>query len=71
MDLALTTEQAELRKLAREFVDREIAPHATEWDRAGVIDRAVVRTLGPLGFLGLTIPEECGGSEGDHLAYVR
>lgn len=69
MDLALTTEQEALRKLAREFVDREIAPYATEWDRAGGIDRAVVRKLGALGFLGLTIPEEYGGSGGDHLAY--
>lgn len=69
MDLALSTEQLELRKLAAQFVDREIAPHAADWDRAGSVDRAVVRKLGDLGFLGLTIPEEYGGSAGDHLAY--
>ncbi|MDB1089081.1 acyl-CoA dehydrogenase family protein [Streptomyces sp. ACA25] len=69
MDLALSQEQAAVRRLAKEFVDREIAPHATEWDRAESIDRSVVTQLGELGFLGLTIPEEYGGSGGDHLSY--
>jgi alkylation response protein AidB-like acyl-CoA dehydrogenase len=70
VDLELTTEQAAVRDLARTFADREIVPYAAEWDRAGSIDRAVVRTMGELGFLGLTIPEEYGGSGGDHLSYV-
>ncbi|HEX5567590.1 MAG TPA: acyl-CoA dehydrogenase family protein [Streptomyces sp.] len=69
MDLELSEEQTAVRQVAREFVDREIVPHATEWDRAESIDRAVVKSLGDLGFLGLTIPEEYGGSGGDHLAY--
>ncbi|GAA2438365.1 acyl-CoA dehydrogenase family protein [Streptomyces macrosporus] len=69
MDLELSEEQAAVRRLAREFVDREIVPHAAEWDRAESIDPAVVKSLGDLGFLGLTIPEEYGGSGGDHLAY--
>jgi alkylation response protein AidB-like acyl-CoA dehydrogenase len=70
VDLELTPEQAAVRDLARDFADREIVPHAAEWDRAGSIDRAVVRKIGELGFLGLTIPEEYGGSGGDHLSYV-
>jgi alkylation response protein AidB-like acyl-CoA dehydrogenase len=69
MDLELSEEQAAVRRLAKEFVDREIVPHATEWDRAESIDRSVVKALGDLGFLGLTVPEEYGGSGGDHLAY--
>jgi alkylation response protein AidB-like acyl-CoA dehydrogenase len=69
VDLALSDEQAAVRKLAADFTDREIAPHATEWDRAERVDRGIVRKLGALGFLGLTIPEEYGGSGGDHLAY--
>ncbi|MCF6522505.1 acyl-CoA dehydrogenase family protein [Streptomyces sp. JJ36] len=70
MDLELTPEQAAVRDLARDFTDREIAPYAAEWDRAERIDREVVRKLGSLGFLGLTVPEEYGGSGGDHLSYV-
>ncbi|MQS15190.1 acyl-CoA dehydrogenase [Streptomyces kaniharaensis] len=69
MDLELSEEQAAVRDLAATFADREIAPHAAEWDRAESVDRAIVGKLGRLGFLGLTIPEEYGGSGGDHLAY--
>lgn len=69
VDLALSGEQEAVRRLAEEFVAREIAPHAVAWDRAEEVDRAIVRKLGAVGFLGLTVPEEYGGSGGDHLAY--
>ncbi|MFD7734954.1 acyl-CoA dehydrogenase family protein [Kitasatospora phosalacinea] len=69
MDLELTEEQAAARELAAAFTDREIVPFAAEWDRAESIDLGIVRKLGALGFLGLTLPEEHGGSGGDHLAY--
>ena len=70
MDLTLSEEHAALRRLAAEFTDREIAPHAAEWDRAEHVDVKIVPRLGDLGFLGLTIPEEYGGSGGDHFGYV-
>ncbi|MCX4745222.1 acyl-CoA dehydrogenase family protein [Kitasatospora sp. NBC_01287] len=69
MDLQLSEEQAAVRALAADFTDREIAPHAAAWDRAESVDRSVISKLGKLGFLGLTIPEQYGGSGGDHLAY--
>src|SRR3954463_8673537 len=69
VDLGLSEEQAAVRRLAQEFVDREIAPHVIAWDRAEEVDRAIVKKLGEVGFLGLTIDEEYGGSGGDHLAY--
>ncbi|MBT2477054.1 acyl-CoA dehydrogenase family protein [Streptomyces sp. ISL-94] len=70
MNLELSEEQAAVRRLAREFTEREVGPYAAEWDRAESVDRAIVKKLGALGFLGLTVPEEYGGSGGDHLAYV-
>ncbi len=70
MNLELSEEQTAVRRLAREFTEREVAPYAAEWDRAESVDRAIVKKLGALGFLGLTVPEEYGGSGGDHLAYV-
>ncbi|MFD3777219.1 acyl-CoA dehydrogenase family protein [Streptomyces sp. NPDC058612] len=70
MNLELSEEQTAVRRLAREFTDREVVPYAAAWDRAESVDRAVVKKLGALGFLGLTVPEEYGGSGGDHLAYV-
>ena len=69
MDLSLTEEQAALRELARDFVDREVAPHVAEWDRAEAVDRSIVGKLAGVGFLGLTVPESYGGSGGDHLSY--
>ncbi|MCZ9347604.1 acyl-CoA dehydrogenase family protein, partial [Streptomyces sp. TRM76130] len=69
MNLELSEEQSAVRRLARDFVDREITPHAVAWDRAEEVDRAVVEKLGGVGFLGLTIDERYGGSGGDHLAY--
>nr|WP_202446927.1 acyl-CoA dehydrogenase family protein [Streptomyces sp. SID5468] len=67
--MELTEEQTAVRRLARQFADREIIPNATAWDRAEAVDRAIVGKLGDLGFLGLTIDEAYGGSGGDHLAY--
>jgi alkylation response protein AidB-like acyl-CoA dehydrogenase len=70
MDLSLSEEHEALRRLAAEFTDREVAPFATAWDRAERVDPKIVPKLGELGFLGLTIPEEYGGSGGDHFGYV-
>jgi alkylation response protein AidB-like acyl-CoA dehydrogenase len=69
VNLELSEEQAAVKALARDFTDREISPHAVAWDRAESVDRDIVKKLGDVGFLGLTIPEEYGGSGGDHLAY--
>ncbi len=69
VNLELSEEQAAVRRLARDFVAREIAPHVVAWDRAEEVDRGIVKKLGDVGFLGLTVPEEYGGSGGDHLAY--
>lgn len=69
MNLELSGEQTAARQLAADFVDREIAPHAARWDREEQVDRSIVARLGELGFLGLTIPEQYGGSAGDHLTY--
>ncbi|MFJ8165392.1 acyl-CoA dehydrogenase family protein [Streptomyces sp. NPDC096136] len=70
MNLELSEEQEAVRRLARAFTDREVSPHAAAWDRAESVDRSIVKKLGDLGFLGLTVPEEYGGSGGDHLSYV-
>ncbi|UUU20896.1 acyl-CoA dehydrogenase family protein [Streptomyces sp. DSM 40750] len=69
MNLELSEEQTAVRQLARDFVEREIAPHVIPWDRAENVDRSIVKKLAGVGFLGLTIDEEYGGSGGDHLAY--
>ncbi len=69
MNLELSEEQEAVRQLAKDFVARDVAPYAVEWDRSENVDKSIVKKLGALGFLGLTVPEEYGGSGGDHLAY--
>ncbi|APE34482.1 acyl-CoA dehydrogenase [Nocardia mangyaensis] len=69
MDLQLTSAQSDLRDLARTWVDREVVPFAAQWDRDESVDPAIVGKLGALGFLGLGIDEQYGGSGGDALDY--
>ena len=69
MNLELSEEQAAIREVAATFVDREVVPFSADWDRAESVDRTIVGRLGALGFLGMTIPEEYGGTPVDHLAY--
>ncbi|MEV6392889.1 acyl-CoA dehydrogenase family protein [Nocardia xishanensis] len=62
--------QREIRAMAADFVETEITPHARDWDRAETVDLAIVGRLGELGFLGLGIAEEYGGTEVDMLSYI-
>jgi alkylation response protein AidB-like acyl-CoA dehydrogenase len=45
MDLSLSPEHQALRELAADFVDREIVPHAAEWDRTESVDLGIVKLL--------------------------
>jgi len=53
------------RKSFRDFVDKELAPHADEWERAELFPREVFPRMGKLVYLGLSYPEELGGGGGD------
>ncbi|MEV0081613.1 acyl-CoA dehydrogenase family protein [Saccharopolyspora sp. NPDC050642] len=70
MDFELTDTQVAFREMAAQFVDAEIVPHVREWDRREEVDLGIVRKLGELGFLGLTLPEEYGGVEADMVSYA-
>ncbi|MFC4376495.1 acyl-CoA dehydrogenase family protein [Nocardia halotolerans] len=69
MDFQLSPAHRELRDLARNWVDKRVVPHAAQWDRDESVDPAIVGELGTLGFLGIGIEEEFGGSGGDMFAY--
>jgi alkylation response protein AidB-like acyl-CoA dehydrogenase len=70
MDFRLTSEQELIRSSAREFAEREITPHARDWDRAEEIDRSLVPKLADAGYLGAGWDEEYGGSGLDVLSYA-
>lgn len=57
-----TNEHKMLRELVRNFVQQEVEPQARESDRKEVFNLALFRKMGELGLLGLTVPEEFGGS---------
>jgi citronellyl-CoA dehydrogenase len=61
-----TPEHELFRKSVREFVERELAPHAREWDEAGLFPRDVFRKMGEQGFFGMRHPVEYGGSGLDY-----
>jgi len=63
--LELTDEQRAIRDLARDFCEGEVRPHAAEWDEHHLFPYDAVAKMGHLGFFGLTVPEEHGGSGGD------
>jgi alkylation response protein AidB-like acyl-CoA dehydrogenase len=68
MDFQLSESQQKLIGMVRDFCVREVKPHATEWDREERFPREVVGQLGELGLLGMTVPEELGGSALDTLS---
>jgi butyryl-CoA dehydrogenase len=70
VDLALSGEQQLIRETAREFVEREIVPHARDWDRDEEMDRAIVGRLSEVGYLGAALPEEYGGMGLDTVSYT-
>src|SRR3954468_24782243 len=60
-----TEEHDRLRESIGAFVERELRPHAAEWEETTFPDW-VFRRMGELGFLGLSYPEEYGGQGGDY-----
>ncbi|SFF45733.1 citronellyl-CoA dehydrogenase [Fontimonas thermophila] len=57
-----THEHRQLFETTRQFVEREINPHAAEWEKAGVWPaREILKKMGALGLLGINKPAELGG----------
>lgn len=63
MDFKLTTEQEMVRDLAMEFTEKEIKPVAALYDKEETFPYENLRKMAKLGFMGLNIPGEYGGSE--------
>jgi short-chain 2-methylacyl-CoA dehydrogenase len=69
MNFDPTDEQRRWRDLARDFAQVEIRPRAADLDREQKFPYDIVAEMARLGLLGLTLPEEYGGSGGDFVAY--
>lgn len=62
MTFELSPEHEQFRRSVRDFAEKEIAPHAAQWDRDHHFPTDVVQQMGALGLMGLTAPEEYGGA---------
>jgi butyryl-CoA dehydrogenase len=69
MDFELSDEQQLIRRTAREFSDREVAPRATENARNQHFDLGLVAKIADQGYLGAIVPREYGGAGLDYVTY--
>ena len=69
MDLKLTEEHKMIRKMVRQFAEKEVAPIAAEIDEKGKVPFENIEKMGELGLLGLTVSEEYGGAGMDAVSY--
>lgn len=70
MDFSLSEEQLLIRTAARDFAQREIAPVAARFDESGEFPAETIRKAGELGFMGVEVPSEYGGSGLDSICFV-
>jgi alkylation response protein AidB-like acyl-CoA dehydrogenase len=68
MTFDLPESHLDIQRTVREFCEREVKPHARRWDDEERFPVEVVRQIGELGFMGMTVPEEYGGAALDPLA---
>jgi alkylation response protein AidB-like acyl-CoA dehydrogenase len=70
MDLSLSPEQQEIRRLVADFVKREVKPRADAIDHTDEFPRDLVAKAAQLGLLGILIPQAYGGAGLDHVAFA-
>lgn len=66
MNFELTEEQQSVQKMVRKFVDNEIIPYISEWDRNGEFQPSIMKKMAELQLMGVCIPEEYGGAGMDY-----
>src|SRR5947208_12832669 len=62
MRFDLDEEQSDIRDMVRHFTEQEITPHAEAWDENYHFPREIYMKMGEPGLMGMTTPEEYGGS---------
>jgi alkylation response protein AidB-like acyl-CoA dehydrogenase len=67
----LNDHQRQIGDLAAEIAQREIAPHAAQWNREHHFPRELFGKLTQAGIMGLLVPEEYGGAGADYVSYAR
>ncbi len=65
----LTEDEILIRDAAREFADRELRPRVSSDYLEEASDRSIFAAMGETGLLGITLPEEFGGSDAGYVPY--
>jgi Acyl-CoA dehydrogenases len=68
--MLLSEEQTQIRDMARQFAREKLAPCAAAWDRTHTFPAEALREMGELGFFGMLLPEDYGGSATGAVAYT-
>ena len=63
MDFELTEDQRAIEAMARKFASEKLAPHAAEWDAKEIFPVETLREAAALGFAGIYVKSDVGGSE--------
>ena len=61
MNFNLNEEQKAFQSAAGEFAEKELAPHASEWDEKKIFPKEVIKKSAAMGFCGLYLKEDVGG----------
>jgi long-chain-acyl-CoA dehydrogenase len=70
MKRTLFTEEHNLfRDSFKHFLEKEVVPYYSEWEKDGIVSREMWLKAGQQGFLGLAVPEEYGGAGVDDFRY--
>jgi alkylation response protein AidB-like acyl-CoA dehydrogenase len=70
MDFELTEEQRMVKEAAADFAKNTLLPKAEEFDQKEEIPKEIYQELAQLGYMGMLLPEEYGGSNLDFLSYI-
>jgi alkylation response protein AidB-like acyl-CoA dehydrogenase len=70
MDFELSDDQERIRQVAREFAEAELGDKIAPYDARHEFPHDIVAKLGPLGFMGVLVPEEYGGAGLDYVSYA-
>jgi alkylation response protein AidB-like acyl-CoA dehydrogenase len=62
-------EHEQLRETVREFLEREVAPYAQQWNEQGIVGREAFISAGKYGLIGFNMPEEYGGGGTDDFRF--
>src|SRR5690606_14620549 len=68
--MLLNEDQTSIRDMARQFARERLKPFAADWDREHRYPAEAITEMAQLGFFGMLVPEQWGGSDTGYVAYA-